>query len=57
MIGICLQTKIKGEDLFRELCHTAISSWVESNTDEIMAQIVENYNLQPKKKKAKITKS
>lgn len=45
------------EIFFRQLCNAAINNWLDINTDEIMEKIVENYNLQPKKKKAKITKS
>lgn len=47
---------ICGEDLFRDLLEAAISSWIDRNSDEIMDRVVENYNLQPKKKKAKVSK-
>lgn len=45
-----------GEDLFVEICENAIKYWLESHEEEIMEKIVDGYNLQPKKKKAKVTK-
>lgn len=45
-----------GEDLFQELCETSIKYWLETHQEEIMEKIVDGYNLQPRKKKSKVTK-
>lgn len=44
-----------GEELFVEICENAIKHWIEMHNDEIMDRVVNNYNLQPKTKKQKVT--
>lgn len=47
---------ICGEDLFRDLFAAAFQQWLDNNADEIMDRIAENHVLQPRKKKAKVSK-